>query len=42
MARAQWLQMHCQWHPTGDVRSHNSRTDSHSHSALEVLRLCAI
>jgi len=23
-----WLQTHCQWHPVGDVRTHNSRTDS--------------
>jgi len=27
-AHAQWLQTHCQWYPTGDVRTHNSRTDS--------------
>jgi len=25
---AQWLQTHCQWYPTGDVRTYNSRTDS--------------
>jgi len=24
----QWLQTHCQWYPMGDVRTHNSRTDS--------------
>jgi len=24
MAHAQWLQMHCQWYPMGDVRTHNS------------------
>jgi len=28
MAHAQWLQAHCQWYPVGDVRTHNSRTDS--------------
>ena len=28
MAHAQWLQTHCQWYPKGDVRTHNSRTDS--------------
>jgi len=22
------LQTHCQWYPMGDVRTHNSRTDS--------------
>jgi len=27
-AHAQWLQTHCQPYPTGDVRTHNSRTDS--------------
>jgi len=27
-AHAQWLQMHCQWYPMGDVRTHNSRTYS--------------
>jgi len=27
---AQWLQTHCQWYPMGDVRTHNSRTDSHN------------
>jgi len=27
-AHAQWLQTHCQWYPTGDVRTHNSRTYS--------------
>ena len=27
-AHAQWLQMDCQWYPMGDVRTHNSRTDS--------------
>jgi len=27
---AQWLQTHCQWYPTGNVRTHrpNSRKDS--------------
>jgi len=25
---AQWLQTHCQWYHMGDVRTHNSRTDS--------------
>jgi len=29
-AHAQWLQTHCQWYPMGDVRTHNSRTDSRS------------
>jgi len=28
MAHAQWLQMHYQWYPMEDVRTHNSRTDS--------------
>jgi len=27
-AHAQWLQKHWQWYPMGDVRTHNSRTDS--------------
>jgi len=27
-AHAQWRQTHCQWCPMGDVRTHNSRTDS--------------
>ena len=27
-AHAQWLQTHSQWYPMGDVRTHNSRTDS--------------
>jgi len=27
-AHAPWLQTHCQWYPMGDVRTHNSRTDS--------------
>jgi len=27
-AHAQWLQTHCQWYRMGDVRTHNSRTDS--------------
>ena len=27
-AHAQWLQTHYQWYPTGDVRTHNLRTDS--------------
>jgi len=29
-AHAQWLQTHCQtqWYPTGDVITHNSRTDN--------------
>jgi len=27
-AHAQWLQTHCQWYPMGDVRTHDSRTDS--------------
>jgi len=27
-AHAQRLRMHCQWYPVGDVRTHNSRTDS--------------
>jgi len=26
---AHWLQTHFQWYPMGDVRTHNSRTDSH-------------
>jgi len=26
-AHVQWLQTHCQWYPTGDVRTHNSTTD---------------
>ena len=26
---AQWLQTHCLWYPMGDVRTYNSRTDSH-------------
>ena len=28
-AHAQWLQTRCQWYSMGDVRTHNSRTDSH-------------
>jgi len=28
-AHVQWLQTYCQWYPMGDVRTHNSRTDSH-------------
>ena len=28
-AHVQWLQMHCQWYPMGDVGTYNSRTDSH-------------
>jgi len=35
MAHAQWLQLHCQWYPTGDVIAHNPRTDS-----LRVFKLC--
>jgi len=27
-AHAQWLQTHCRWYRMGDVRTHNSRTDS--------------
>jgi len=27
-AHAQWLQTHCQWYHTEDVRTHNSRMDS--------------
>jgi len=28
-AHAQWLQMHHQWWPMGDIITHNSRTDRH-------------
>jgi len=28
-AHVQWLKTHCQWYSMEDVRTHNSRTDSH-------------
>jgi len=34
MVHVQWLQTHCQCHPIGDVRTHNSRTNSHRSSNL--------
>ena len=34
-AHSQWLQKHCQWYPMGDVRTHNSRTDSR-----RIFKLC--
>jgi len=33
--RMQFLETHCQWYPMGDVRTHNSRTDS-----LRIFKLC--